>query len=174
MIVESLLFCIGSPLTAESRNNGAYLYMNEQPPIYTGMPSASSEEVYAPNILLSNSLGASISDSSKASMENYQKLLHSFNKYVAEKDEVGKAFKKLANQLCRISAKEILVQYNASDEALDIQMVLMDGVVLSVSQFVKDTEDVVDFTIRNHKKMLVCGEMNTLELLAKIKELEKV
>lgn len=107
-------------------------------------------------------------------MENYQKLLHSFNKYVAEKDEVGKAFKKLANQLCRISAKEILVQYNASDEALDIQMVLMDGVVLSVSQFVKDTEDVVDFTIRNHKKMLVCGEMSTLELLAKIKELEKV
>ena len=174
MIVESLLFCIGSPMTAESRNNGAYLYMNEQAPVYTSMPSASSEEIYTPNILLSNSLGASISESSKASMENYQKLLDSFNEYVAEKDEASKAFKNLANQLCRISAKEVLVQYNASDESLDIQMVLMDGVVLSVSQFVNETEDLVDFTIRNHSKMLVCGEMSTLKLIAKIKELEKV
>lgn len=174
MIVESLLFCIGSPLTAESRNNGAYLYMNKQTPIYTSMPSASSEEVYAPNILLSNSLGASISDGSRISMKNYQKLWNSFNNNVVEKDEVGKAFKSLANQLCRISAKEVLVQYNSCDESLDIQMVLMDGVVLSVSQFVNETEDLVDFTIRNHSKMLVCGEMSTLDLLAKLKELEKV
>lgn len=171
MVVEGLFFCIGSPLTADYRKLDTLLYTNERCPIYASMTSDTGNDTYAPNIMLSSSSDLAISDSSKISLDNFTKLQNSFNQNVEDKEAVTSSFKRIANQLCRIQAKEVLVQYNSYDEALDIQMVLKDGIVLSLSQFVGESEELVDFTIRNNKKVLVCGEMPTQELVNNIREL---
>lgn len=173
MIIESLLFgvSVGSSLSADYRKIDALLYDNERCPIYASMTSDTGEEMYATNVMLSSNLESAISESSKSSVEMFSKLQKSFNENVVNKDVVQSSFKRVANQLCRIYADEVLVQYNAYDEALDIQMVLKDGNILSLFQFVNETEELVDFTIRNNKKMLVCGEMPIQELVNNISEL---
>lgn len=172
-MLESLLFSFGSPQTVEFRNNGSYLCANEMCQVYTSMPSGTGGEIYTPNIMPSNSMAAPITDCIKLLTDNYNKLLLSFQNNVAEQNDIYRQFKLLANKLCQIPSKEVLVQYNGYDESLDVQMVLMDGVELSVSQFVNETSELVDFTISNNNRLLVCGEMPVYELLEKINDMTK-
>ena len=174
MLVEGLLFCIGSPLTADYRRLDTLLYKNEHCPIYASMTSDTGKDTYAPNIMPSRSSDLAISESSKKSVDNFAKLQESFNQNIEDKEAIASNFKRIANQLCQIEVKEALVQYNSYDEALDIQILLKDGVVLSLSQFVGESEELVDFTISNNNKVLVCGEMPIQELVNKIKELTNV
>lgn len=168
--LTSCLLCVGSPQSAEFQNSASYLYRNEMRPIYASMPSGTSEDVYAPNIMLSNSLGATISPNVKISSENYQKYLSSFESNVEEKEALLNSFKFLTNKLCQIPVREVLVQYNDADESLDFQMVLPDGVEISVSQFVKETDKFVDFTIIHDNRMLVCGEMTIDDFMVRMGE----
>lgn len=162
------LLCVGSPQTADFRNRASYLFANEKCPVYASMPSSTSEDVYVPNIILSNSIDAGIEPSAKQSSDNYNKYLRSFENNVKEKDVLSKPFKTLANRLCQIPTKEVLVQYNPVDEALDFQMVLTDGIEVPVSQFVNETDKMVDFTISHENRMLVCGEMTIDDFLIQL------
>lgn len=67
----------------------------------------------------------------------------------------------------------MLVQYSDYDDSLDFQMVLMDGLELSISQFLNESDDLVDFTISNNNKLLVCGEMPISDFVGKIIDLSK-
>lgn len=168
--LTSCLICVGSPQSAEFLNSASYLYGNEMCPIYASMPSSTSEDIYAPNIMLSNSLGITISPNAKISSENYQKYLSSFEENVEKNEVLSRAFKAITNRLCQIPVREVLVQYNDADESLDFQMVLLDGVEVSVSQFVKETDKLVDFTISHDSRMLVCGEITIDDFMIRIGE----
>ena len=47
-------------------------------------------------------------------------------------------------------------------------MVLTDGIEVSVSQFVNETDKMVDFTISHENRMLVCGEMTIDDFLIQL------
>ncbi len=175
MLVESILCCcVGSQLATTDSQRGYFYAYPEKAYVTSSAPYRTAGSSCSLDIILSNNGGSAVLESSKRLNDNYSRLIDSFDKNVAEGETLRATFKRIANRLSVIPSKEVLVQYNHSDDALSIQEVLTDGVVLSMSLSASDADALVDFTIRNGQKLLVYGEMTIGELVHNVGELPKL
>lgn len=102
--------------------------------------------------------------SSLSSLKNsYSKnVVSKFSKF--KTDNFDSFFRKIA----RLPFYDNIVQYDSSEETLDVTLWFDENLRLIINKFIEDDDDNVIFSIYHDKKLLVCDEISVEELVKKI------
>lgn len=122
-------------------------------------------------------LSESVNPDFKRRREVYEAFTQSFLIHKGDRlpNSGMKEFEKIAEVLCTLPIKESLVQYSSIDKMIDFLIVLNDGIKLSIGKFMdeEDTEDLVEFSIYNKKRIILSGETDIENFVAKILKIHK-
>lgn len=100
----------------------------------------------------------------------YQSLKRSFIHYSEgfPKEKMNH-FAIMANALCKLEFRDNVSSYNKVDESIDTVLKLKNGLILSISSFVEDSEDApMVFSLHRGQTLLVSDELPVNEIVRTI------